>query len=139
MDHYEAIGRVENGKLRLGNRPLFDEAMKSLDGRDVIVEVRRAYANRSGQQNKWYWSCLVAAISEYTGFTPEETHAVLKARFLPKALAVADRNGVVVGEYVIGGTTTSLTTKEMAEYCERVRQFAAEELAIDIPDPVAAC
>ena len=74
-------------------------------------------------------------MSEVTGYEPEELHDYLKRTLLPKAVTLADGNGVIVDEQVIGGSTTGLTTAEFGEYCERVRRFAAEKLGLDIPDP----
>lgn len=74
------------------------------------------------------------ALSQHTGYTQDEMHDISKAKFLPKTLAIADGNGEVVGEYVLGGSTRRLNTHEFYAYIERVRQWAAE-LDCDTPDP----
>lgn len=137
MDEYVATGRVEGGKVQIRNRRAFDAAIAALDGREVIVRIERAKANRSLNQNAWYWAGIVATLSEHTGFTPDEMHEVLKAKFLPKRLAVTDGNGEIRGEFVIGGSTTKLNKVEFGEYCEAIRRWAAEDLGCDIPDPSA--
>lgn len=97
--------------------------------------VERKHATRSLAQNAWYWSCIVGLLSEHTGFSPDEMHEVLKAKFLPKTLAVPDGRGEVIAEFVIGGTTTTLNKIEFGEYCEQIRRWASADLSVVIPDP----
>lgn len=74
----------------------------------ITIRVSRQHALRSGQQNRWYWGVIVQLLADHTGYTADEIHEVLKAKFIPKHLALADRNGEVKGEFVIGGTTTTM-------------------------------
>lgn len=135
MEIVEAAGRIEGGKVRLARREHFDEAVRELEGRDVLITVRRARAARSTKQNAYLWSTVYSYVSEHTGYTVEEVHEWAKCRFLPKSLAFADGNGVVVEELVVGGSTTRLNTAEMTDYIEAVRTFARENLNVIIPDP----
>ena len=59
-------------------------------------------------------------ISEETGNEPEETHELLKLRFLKP---IGKRN------------TTELTTVEFNTYIEKIQRWAAQELGCVIPDP----
>jgi len=77
----------------------------------------------------------VELVSEHTGYTPDEVHELAKQMFIPKRLAVADGNGEIRGEYVIGGTTTTLNTIEFGEFVESFRRWAAQDLDVVIPDP----
>ena len=135
MQEFVATGRVTDGKLQLRNRRAFEAAMPAFNEREVIVRIERARATRSLNQNAWYWAGIIGTLSEHTGFTPDEMHEVLKAKFLPKKLAVTDANGEIHGEFVIGGTTTRLDKLEFGEYCEAIRRWAAEDLNVNIPDP----
>jgi hypothetical protein len=92
-------------------------------------------ATRSLSQNAWYWGCIIDALSEHTGYTPDEMHDFLKAKFIPKKLAVCDDNGEIKDELVIGGSTTKLDKGGFVEYCESIRRWAALELDVVIPDP----
>jgi hypothetical protein len=74
-------------------------------------------------------------LSEHTGYTVDELHEWAKAKFIPKHLALLDKNGEVRDDLVIGGTTTRLNRVEFNEYIEALRKFAAEELGVVIPDP----
>ena len=118
------------------NRRAFDEAIRRFrDGAQVQIEVTARRATRSIPQNAWYWGVIVQAIAEHTGYTPDELHDVLKMKFIPKRLAVCDGNGEVKDEFVVGGSTRKMTTAEFGEYCDAIRQWAAQDLGIDIPDP----
>lgn len=133
---FVTTGAVEGGKLLLRNRKAFNEALSSMKDGEVLVTVARARATRSLSQNAWYWGVIVELISEHTGYTPDEVHELLKAKFIPKKLAVQDGNGEIKGEFVIGGSTQKLNKLTFGEYCEAIRQWAAQDLDIVIPDPV---
>lgn len=91
------------------------------------VEIRKLKGKRSIQLNNYYWGVVVEAFSDLTGYTPEEAHEILKARFFPKKLvAVKDASGTIRGEYVIGASTTELDNQEfMYDYCRQIREWMA--------------
>ena len=102
---------------------------------EVELIVRRHCATRSTAQNAWYFAGIVTPLAEHTGYDVDEMHALLKQLFLSKALALTDGNGEVVGEYVIGGATRTLNTIEFGEYCERIRRWAGDTLAVVLDGP----
>lgn len=131
-----ATARVSRRKLFIRNRRWFDEQISHLpEAWELEIAVKRVRATRSNQQNRWYWGCVVQLVADHTGYTPEEIHDIYKAKFLPKHLALADGNGEVVAEFVIGGSTRTLDKVQFGEYCERIRTWAADELNVTIPDP----
>lgn len=135
-DEVSALAQIRNRRLFIEDRRRFDEAVGRLDDRyDYEIAVRRLYANRSQQQNKFYWAVVVELLSEHTGYTPDEVHEFLKMQFIPKRLAVADDNGEVKGEFVIGGSTRKMSTAEFGKYIDSIREWAAMELGVVIPDP----
>lgn len=136
VSEYVSGGRVEGGRLQLRNKRAFDTALAKFKDGEVLVTIERAHATRSDAQNRYLWAVVIDLIADHTGFTPDETHECLKAKFLPKKLAFADGNGVVVDEYVIGGSTRKLNKVEFGEYIEAIRTWAAEYLGVVIPDPV---
>lgn len=135
---YVTGARLTAGKVRIRNDGLYRETMASWPDGELVITIEPRHATRSNQQNRWYWGVIVEQISEKTGFDPDETHEVLKARFLPKKLALCDGNGEIQGEYVIGGSTTKLDKVQFGEYCEAIRRWAAESLELQIPDPMVA-
>lgn len=135
QDDLTVSATIREGKLFIRNRRDFDRQIAQMrDGAEVEVAVTRRRATRSPQANAYYWGVVMQALSQHTGYTPDEMHDICKAKLLPKKLAIADGNGEVVGEFVLGGSTRSLNTNEFYEYVERVRQWAAE-LDCDTPDP----
>jgi hypothetical protein len=111
------------------------QAVKRMRDGEVRISIERKTATRSHQQNRWYWGVIVELLSEHTGYTPDEIHEVLKAKFIPKRIAFADGNGEVKGEFVVGGTTVRLDKNEFSAYCRDIQQWAADELGVVIPDP----
>ncbi len=129
-----ASASVKAGKLFIANRRDFDRQIAQFkDGWQLEVTIQRRRATRSIQANAYYWGVVLRALSEHTGYTPDEIHDICKAKFLPKRLAIQDGNGEVVGEFVLGGSTRALNTNEFHDYVERIRQWASE-LDCYIPD-----
>jgi len=132
-------GHIEQGKLQISpsSRHILQESLLVWTDGPVNITVERRHATRSVQANAYYWGVVIKALSEYTGSTPDEIHQVLKMMFLPKDLAIASPNGEVIGEFVIGGSTTRLNTVDFYEYVETIRVWAFEKLDVDIapPDP----
>lgn len=60
-------------------------------------------------------------------------HDVLKAKFLPKTLAVQDGNGEIVGEFVIGGSTVKLDKQQFSDYVRDIKAWALT-LGVEIPE-----
>lgn len=135
MSEVVTTGSIRRGRLEIRNRKKFTEAVKRMRDGEVLITVTRKHATRSVQANRYYWGVVVELLSEHTGYTPEEIHEVLKAKFIPKRLSVSDGNGEIKGEFVIGGTTTSMNKLEFGEFITNIRQWAAEELDVIIPDP----
>lgn len=128
-------GQLVSGRLKVNRRRLA-ELLRARRDCELTILIEKRHATRSAAQNAYYWAGVIGSISEHTGYTPDEVHELLKAKFLPKRMAVADKNGVIVDELVIGGTTTRLNRLEFGEYIERVRQWAAESLDLVIHDPL---
>lgn len=136
LDEIVGTAQVRNGRLFIKDRRSFDDQVRRMDERWMLeISVKRLRATRSIQANRYYFGVVIAAISDATGYHPDETHDLMKMLHLPKELAICDSNGEIVGEYVMGGSTRNLTTTEFYEYVERVRQWAAETLDVYTPDP----
>ena len=135
---YVTTGVIEGGKLEIRNRAGLSQALRGMKDGEVLIRIERLRATRSQRQNAWYWGVIVQMLADHTGYTPDEMHEVLKAKFIPKRFAVADGNGEVRDELVIGGSTAVLNTVEFGEYCEAIRGWAAVDLSVVIPDPIDA-
>ncbi len=130
-----ATGRIEQGKLQVRGRQDFERQIRQLRDGEVVVTVERRHATRSLDQNAYWWGVCVELVSNHTGYTPDEIHELAKQMFLPKRLAVTDGNGEIKGEFVVGGTTTTLNKVEFGEFIESFRRWAATDLGVVIPDP----
>lgn len=105
----------------------------SLAGKFVSITIS-SKKKRSNPQNRYYRGCIVPIFQIiYKGLgydlTQEETHQVLKERFLSVDLIREDE---VVGRRI--KSTTELSTTEFIEYCERLQRYAAEVFDTYIPD-----
>lgn len=136
IDDVSALAQVKDGRLFIRDRRRFDDTVSRLNPDwQLEVTVKRMRATRSLLQNAYYWGVVVQMLSEHTGYTPDEVHDLLKMQFIPKKLAVCDGNGIVHGEYVLGGSTRKMNTIAFGDYLEAIRQWAAETLDVVIPDP----
>lgn len=123
-------GRIRDGKLHVrGWKPL-----QIRDG-EVLITVERAHATRSLAQNAWYWGQILRLLAEDTGYTPDELHEYCKQRFNAKRVTFCDDDGVVKDDQTIGLSTRKLNRIAFGEYCEQIRQWAAADLHVAIPDP----
>lgn len=132
--HHVQSGRVEGGRLKL-NRGRFKKAIADMPDCAVTLTIEKKHANRSMVQNAYWWGVCVELVSDHTGYSPDEVHELAKRMFLPKHLVFTKGNGEIVGEFVVGGSTTKLNKIEFGEFVERYRQWAAETLGVVIPDP----
>jgi len=124
-------GRITAEKLHVrGWKPF-----RGWKDQEVTVTVQRKRATRSLDQNAWYFGQILRLLSEHTGYTVDELHDYCKVRFNAKTVLITDQDGVVKDETRIGQTTTKLNRVTFGEYCEAIRQWAAQELGVVIPDP----
>lgn len=103
--------------------------MKVLKGEHAVA-IKKKRAQRSGSQNRYYWSVVIGYISEETGYNREEAHQAMQRLFLRYDKEMP--NGQVE---TFVRSTTSLNTLEMTEYIESIRTFALSELGTYIPEP----
>jgi len=89
---------------------------------------------RSNKQNAYMHGVVFDMIAKEMGeWDIEHVKDLMKGKFLryPK---IVKANGKVFQEYKIRHTS-ELDTKEMTEFIEKCRHWAAEFLGINIPDP----
>lgn len=118
----------EHGKLRLSDEVRFRKSLQTLRNANVEVTVRRRRAQRSHQQNAYYWGVVVALLAEHLGYQADEMHEALKFKFLrTEAEEVQGLPRVK--------SSASLSTVEFNTYVENVVTWASAEFGLDIPDP----
>ena len=121
-------GTVEKGKLRVNLKEQFQGYLDKLSGA-VEVIVKPYKANRSDNQNRYYWGVVVPMIADETGYTKDEMHEILRGLFL------GDTVNVYGKEVKISRSTASLKTSEFEEYLEKCRGWASETLSCYVPVP----
>lgn len=100
----------------------------SVDGKPLIVDIRRETGVRSNNQNNYYWACM-EIISNSTGHTAEELHSLFKRLFLPpKYIKVLGR------ELKVPGSTSTLNKSEFVEYMMKISAEVAQ-MGITLPEP----
>ncbi len=117
----------EQGILTLDFRAQFRAFVKRFAGEEVEIEIRKRRSKRSASQNKFWHGVVVALLAEHCGYTHDEMHEALKAKFL-------GQDDLSRGLRRIG-STRKLNTLEFADLTERVMVWAAGELGVVIPSP----
>ena len=123
------IAKVVKGKRHFGNRERLDQDIARYEDKTVQVIISEYKPKRSNQLNQYYWGVVVKIISDYTGYTKEETHELLKQTFLKKKIEVDNE------WYDTTESTTKLSNKDMLDFIEKVKQWAAQTFHLYIPDP----
>jgi len=99
-----------------------------LRGELVEVTAEKQRRHRTSPQNNYYFGVVLKMIGDHCGYRGAEEidalHQEMRRRFLPKR-----------GSLSIPVSTTSLNTVEMNEYIDSIKQWAAEELQLYIPEP----
>ena len=119
-------GVVEHGMVRWDNPAQIAGWIGTLENKPVEITIRRRRAKRSNQANAYLWGVVYAAVSEHTGYEPEEVHDALKLMFLTDHAAD--------GPLPIVKSTAKLTQSEFSDYIERIKRWAATDLGVVIPD-----
>jgi hypothetical protein len=120
-------------------RPIFMEYFKGFpEETQFKVEFRRIGANRSNQQNRYYWGVIVEAFrygvqqqwGDYIG--KQEAHETLKSNCL-----YTERINEDTGEVLrIIGSTSENDTGEQEVYHEKCRRLIMDYFGIEVPLPV---
>lgn len=66
----------------IGTKETLIKILEKADDEDIFELIKkREKSIRSLAQNKYYWSVVVATIWDFHGYTPVETHEILKLSF----------------------------------------------------------
>lgn len=120
------LAKIENGKIVFENPCDFIETIKKLEGEKIKIFIEKYKKQRSNNQNKYYWSVVIALLSEKTGHSTEETHDALRIKFLKKT---ENENFPTII------STSSLSALEFENFISKVRNFALLEFGLTIPLP----
>ena len=127
---------TSDGKKLTYNQPRLAQALRGSRPCEVTLILERLNATRSPRANRAHWAVTMQALSDHTGYTPEECHEIVKAKFLAKKYLLPDaRTGEVVEELVIGTSSTRLDSVQWSEFQRNIRLWALEDLGVVIPEP----
>ena len=129
---------ILNGKLDFtGSRQWVKERIKLLQDGEYTVEIKKYKKQRSIDQNRYYWGCIVQLV--YDGLrdagydeirNPEDAHDMIKEMFFKKIIFSKQK-----GELAMVQSSTNFSTAEFEEKMQSIRQWAQEFLNINIPLP----
>ena len=135
MIKYIAI--QEKGKFRIVNDKLMREELTRLPNGRYEIVIRKKRRLKSNPQLGYYYACVLphfhrAALDQgWELATIEELDNYLKSMFASKD--VVNKN---TGEILtIPGLKRDMTTTEMMQFTDSIKDYAREFLGYDIPDP----
>lgn len=107
--------KIKNGKLLLDDREMFDLYLQGVGNADKLeIVLQNEHKDKSNSQLGYYFSVIIPAFSEATGYEKYEADAVLKRMFLT-------RNRGEENEYI--ESKARLSSEEMSEYIESCIRF----------------
>ena len=112
---------IKDFNLSKYNLENFISKLRKLDlSIPFVANVLEKESKRSNEQNALYWE-LVEGFAKYVGNDKEYQHDYFRYHYLYKIIEIDGH------EYRQLISTTSLSTKKMAEYIDKCMQFAATE------------
>lgn len=81
---------------------------------------------RSSAANRYYWGVCLAIMAKHLGYTSEELHEGLKAKF-------RGREDITTGLVIARSTRTN--SAEFWDYIAQVREWSHQFLGVYIPEP----
>jgi hypothetical protein len=81
---------------------------------------------RSSRANRYYWGVVMALLSRELGYTAEEVHDAMKAKF-------RGREDITTG--LVIAKSTRVNSAEFWAYVEQVREWSHQFLGVYIPAP----
>lgn len=132
----EITTSILNGLFKR-NRTTVLNAIKSFEGKEVVITIDRLKKKRSNNQNSYYWGVLIPltkkAILDTWGevWSVEKTHSYLKENF-----CFYEKVNESTGEVIkVPKSTTENTTTEMEVYHLEIRKHLLEWFNVDAPEP----
>ena len=128
--------KVNNGVISPAIRANIADAIKTLDGKNIVITIEERSKRRSEKQNDFMWGFVIPPIKQMfedagTPCTPNDVHAFLKEHVLGmmKMMVLPDGTRRAVVE-----SSTLKNTKEWEDNMEKIRAWAAG-WGVTIPYP----
>jgi hypothetical protein len=99
-------------------------ALSRFNDLKIIITVQAWTQRRSIAANNYYFGVLVEAFSEYTGYTKDECHAMLKQMFaIERKFVCNEATGEIIREVEVPLLTRGMDKKRFAQYVTDVESF----------------
>jgi hypothetical protein len=138
---WEFFSNARSGNLGPQTRQEIQQLLTTLEGKRVRVAISVVRAQRSINQNRYYWGVVVRAAREgladawglgsWQEVDAEMAHDLLKQQFNSRDL-VNENTGEVLR---VAGSTTALNKLEFEDYLENSRRWIQEWFNITVPLP----
>lgn len=127
---------VNGGNLKR-NRNLIIDAIKSFEGKDVLITFEKPKKKRSNPQNAFYYGVIIPIVQNClrdAGYimTNEATHDLIKLKFLKEVILTNEDTGEVVERVK---STTELSTSQFMDFIAEISVFTNEYFGVIIPSP----
>lgn len=137
MPTITAYGTIQKGVLTLSNRRRLEEDLRRMKDCNVELTIKKKN-RRSNPQNRYLWGVVYKEIEVKLNdwgndVDCDDLHEYFKAMFLKQPICNAD--GEMIGE--IAGSSAVQNKEDFGIYIEKIRQWAAENIDLYIPDPNA--
>ena len=120
--------KILNGKMEIQDKARLQEYYRKFEGQDVAITVAKWSSMRSLQQNKYLHGVVFKSLSDYTGYTIQESKDIIKHHI------------GFVREYKINGEkhitlkeTSKLTKKEFTDFVKKAKEYLYLYHNITIP------
>ena len=133
---YEIRSEVKNG-IVTRNRNLLTEAIQSFEGKQITIRIEKTKKKRSNPQNSYLWGLVIPIVKNClkeagNTFTNEQTHELLKLKFLKESVLVNEETGETIERIK---STTELSTSQMMDYFAEIREWIFDFFGVMIPEP----
>lgn len=107
--------------LSNNNLPFFIDELKKLDlNKHWVIEIKEKRNNRTNEQNSRLWGFLYPSLSNYFGYTVDEIHILMGAKFLKQLKTINNESVEIIK------STTSLSVEEMINYQQQIEMWATQ-------------
>ncbi len=124
-------GIVKGKVLEIYAQNVYKRFLEKLEGKQVVVAIKKKESQRSPQQNRYYWFAL-GILEKETGNDKDDLHEYFKE------LLLSMRKDVIFSEvkqsFIVVPSTARLTVREFKDYLDKVIRWCAEHWYV-IPSP----
>jgi hypothetical protein len=136
MRELTALGHIEKGVLKIHQKERFRRMISEFGDTRVMVIVKKLYKQRSNEENKYYWGCIIEyarqCINNAWGrdISKEMAHDILVINCNYEE--VHNEDGQILR---LPLETHNLSTVDYEKFLEKCRQWIYEYFEVHVPLP----